>query len=187
MPFSVVEFLSNPNWEDEFKTLTKENLLHFVLHFNLQANGQMKKEEIRRIVARKLVEEEIIDCYNTNTPQDNILLQIELEKLKIEVERLKLQNRYSTSNPVFDIAKNIKLVLNSQKIRRQVFFPVQKNSWKFKLAALFLPTLIQSVLTDKAAEVYSSLIIKNSADYTKIKTAILNAYELVPEAYRQAF
>ena len=66
MPFSVVEFLSNPNREDEFKTLTKEDLLHFVLHFDLQANGQMKKEEISRIVARKLVEEEIIDCYNTN-------------------------------------------------------------------------------------------------------------------------
>ena len=76
MPFPVVEFLSNPNREDEFKTPIKENLLQFVIHFDLQSNGQMRNEEIRRMIARKLVEGEIIECYNTNEtpPQENILI-----------------------------------------------------------------------------------------------------------------
>ncbi len=76
MPFFVVEVLSNPNWEDEFKTLTKNNLLQFLVHFILEANGLMRKEEMKNIVARKLVEEEIIVCYdsNLNPPQDNIVL-----------------------------------------------------------------------------------------------------------------
>ena len=34
------------------------------MRFDLQVNGQMK-EEIKRIVARKLVDEEIIECYNS--------------------------------------------------------------------------------------------------------------------------
>ena len=61
-----------------FPRLTKENFLQFIIHFDLQ----MRKEEIKRKVARKLVEQEIIVCYNSNEtpPQDNILLQIELEK-----------------------------------------------------------------------------------------------------------
>ena len=87
----------------------------------------MRKEEIKKIVARKLVEEEITKCYNTDEtpPQDNMLLQIELGKLKIEVERLKLQNGNSTSNPVFNVAKKNKISSKiRQKICRQIFFPV---------------------------------------------------------------
>lgn len=47
--------------------------------------------------------------------------------------------------------------------------------------------MLQCVLTGKAQEVYSSLSMENSANYEKIKSAVLKAYELVPEAYRQRF
>ncbi|XP_052471859.1 uncharacterized protein LOC128028630 isoform X2 [Carassius gibelio] len=47
--------------------------------------------------------------------------------------------------------------------------------------------LLQCVITGKAQEVYASLSIEDSADYTIVKAAILKAYELVPEAYRQRF
>ncbi|XP_028855030.1 uncharacterized protein LOC114801180 [Denticeps clupeoides] len=43
------------------------------------------------------------------------------------------------------------------------------------------------VLVVKAQEVYSSLSLQQSSDYDVVKTSILNAYELVPEAYRQRF
>ena len=47
--------------------------------------------------------------------------------------------------------------------------------------------LLQSVLKGKAQEIYTSLSLEDSSDYDTLKEAILKAYELVPEAYRQKF
>jgi len=47
--------------------------------------------------------------------------------------------------------------------------------------------LFQSVLIEKACEVYSKLSVEQSAGYEIVKREILKAYELVPEAYRQQF
>ena len=100
---------------------------------------------------------------------------------------MKLQNHNSASpNPVFDVAKDIRLVPKfSGKSIDKYFSQFAKIAENLNLPRCFWLTLIQSVLTDKAAEVLLS--IEDSADYTKIKTAILNAYELVPEAYKAAF
>ena len=38
-----------------------------------------------------------------------------------------------------------------------------------------------------AREVYSALSVEESSQYPLVKNAILKAYELVPEAYRQKF
>lgn len=45
--------------------------------------------------------------------------------------------------------------------------------------------MLQSVLTGKAAEVYSALGRTESSDYEHVMSVILRTYELVPEAYRQ--
>lgn len=47
--------------------------------------------------------------------------------------------------------------------------------------------LLQCVLTGRAQEAFSSLTTGDSSDYQKVKVAVLKAYELVPEAYRQRF
>ncbi len=47
--------------------------------------------------------------------------------------------------------------------------------------------LLQCVLTGKAQEAFSALRISDSENYLKVKMAVLRAYELVPEAYRQKF
>ncbi len=46
---------------------------------------------------------------------------------------------------------------------------------------------LQCRLIGKAQEVCSALSIDDSLDYEKVKSAVLRAYELVPEAYRQKF
>ena len=51
----------------------------------------------------------------------------------------------------------------------------------------FWTTLLQSVLTGKAMDIYTELSTKQAADYDFVKEAILKRYELVPEAYRQKF
>lgn len=47
--------------------------------------------------------------------------------------------------------------------------------------------LLQCSLTGKAQEICASLPIEQSLDYDIVKAAVLRAYELVPEAYRQKF
>jgi len=47
--------------------------------------------------------------------------------------------------------------------------------------------MLQCVLTGRAQSAYSSLCLEDSSSYSKIKSAVLRAYELVPEAYRQRF
>ena len=47
--------------------------------------------------------------------------------------------------------------------------------------------MLQCVLTGKAQEAYSALSAVESKVYVPVKAAVLKAYELVPEAYRQRF
>lgn len=46
---------------------------------------------------------------------------------------------------------------------------------------------MQCKLVGKAQEVCSALTLEQSLDYDVMKNAVLRAYELVPEAYRQKF
>lgn len=50
-----------------------------------------------------------------------------------------------------------------------------------------LPLLLQCKFVEKAHEVCASLSIKDSLEYEIVKSTVLRAYELVPEAYRQTF
>lgn len=43
------------------------------------------------------------------------------------------------------------------------------------------------MLTSKAQEAFSALSVNDSGSYQLVKAAVLRAYELVPEAYRQWF
>lgn len=47
--------------------------------------------------------------------------------------------------------------------------------------------LLQCVITGRAQEAYSSLSSSECGNYATVKSAILKAFELVPEAYRQRF
>ena len=47
--------------------------------------------------------------------------------------------------------------------------------------------MLQCVLTGRAQEAYSTLSATDCKVYKRVKSAVLKAYELVPEAYRQRF
>ena len=88
----------------------------------------------------------------------------------------------------FDLIKYIKLVpkfneddvgkffVSFEKVANQLKWP--KDRWAI---------MLQVVLTNKAQVAYSALSANDSSDYEKVKKAVLRAYELVPEAYRQKF
>lgn len=56
-----------------------------------------------------------------------------------------------------------------------------KLNWPKDMWAL----LLQSNLVGKAQEVCAALPVEESLDYEIVKSTVLRAYELMPEAYRQ--
>ena len=82
----------------------------------------------------------------------------------------------------FDPARNIRLVPPFQEKEVDKYFA------HFEKVADSLNWPKESwVLVGKAQEIYGSLSIEQSSNYEHVKEAILKAYELVPEAYRQKF
>ena len=88
----------------------------------------------------------------------------------------------------FDLARNIRLVPPFQEKEVDKYFAhfekvADSLNWPKESWVL----LLQSVLVGKAQEIYGSLSVEQSSNYEHVKEAILKAYELVPEAYRQKF
>ena len=89
---------------------------------------------------------------------------------------------------IFDPARNIRLVPPFQEKEVDKYFAhfekvADSLNWPKESWVL----LLQSVLVGKAQEIYGSLSVEQSSNYEHVKEAILKAYELVPEAYRQKF
>ena len=125
--------------------------------------------------------------------QEKALLAAEIEAKKeaaVREHELKMASlgKQSPSDKasVFDPARNIRLVppfqekevdkyfAHFEKVPDSLNWP--KESWVL---------LLQSVLVGKAQEIYGSLSVERSSNYEHVEEAILKAYELVPEAYRQ--
>jgi hypothetical protein len=109
-------------------------------------------------------------------------------KLK-ELELQKENRGYRGSTSVnADVARNIKLVpkFNEKEVDKY-FLHFEKIAESMEWQKNLWPLLLQSVLIGKAQEVYTALSVEQSADYDVVKRTIMQAYELVPEAYRQKF
>ena len=123
--------------------------------------------------------------------QEKALLEAEKEAAAREHE-LKMAGlgKHSPSDKAsaFDPARNIRLVPPFQEKEVDKYFAhfekvADSLNWPKESWVL----LLQSVLVGKAQEIYGSLSVEQSSNYEHVKEAILKAYELVPEAYRQKF
>ncbi len=102
-------------------------------------------------------------------------------KLALTWQNQEDQGRFNVSKcfplvPKFDSEKVESFFDMFEKIATQRVWP--KEHWV---------TLIQDSLTGKAQEAYVALDLEDSDDYDEVHQAVLKAYELVPEAYRQQF
>ncbi|KAL2095626.1 hypothetical protein ACEWY4_007774 [Coilia grayii] len=88
----------------------------------------------------------------------------------------------------FDVAHNVRMVppFNEHEVEKY-FMHFERVAVILKWPVELWTILLQTVLCGKAQSVYAALSVQQSSDYQYVKTAILNAYELVPEAYRQKF
>jgi hypothetical protein len=103
-------------------------------------------------------------------------------------ELLRNRSSFGRAPDTFDIVGNLRLLPQFNEKDPETFFLLfervaNARSWPDSDRALML----QCVLTGKAQEAYSALSVADSVIYDKVKTAVLQIYELVPEAYRQRF
>ncbi|XP_071948672.1 uncharacterized protein [Antedon mediterranea] len=74
--------------------------------------------------------------------------------------------------------------LSEERLRLLAF---EKIANRLKWPARHWTVLLQTALVGKAQEVFSALADDQCESYDAVKKAVLSAYELVPEAYRQKF
>lgn len=119
--------------------------------------------------------------------------QMEFEK---EVRLKELEVKQSESFPSssdsdfkgFDVSKQVRLVPRFQESEVDKYFMhFEKVATTLGWPKGFWTLMLQSTLVGKAEKAYAALSIEQSSDYGIVKQAILAAYELVPEAYRQKF
>ncbi|XP_072182212.1 uncharacterized protein [Diadema setosum] len=208
--FSIEKFVDSPTVE-ELLTLKKVDLLRVAENYKVPAvKSTMKKSEITQHTIKFLVDEEVFPLQAlrsiSGSPPGDVqgsvevrLKELELEKARIELERERVslerarqvgEREYSVSvsGGHFDIAKNVRMVpefdegdvdryfLHFEQVADSMEWP--KEKW---------PHLLQTKLKGKACDAYASLSREEAQDYATVKKAIMNAYALVPEAYRQKF
>ena len=159
--------------------------------------AEAEAEKARELRLAELKEARELRELELKAEQEKALLAAEIEAKKEAAAReheLKMASlgKQSPSDKAsaFDPARNIRLVppfqqkevdkyfANFEKVADSLNCP--KESW-------VLLWVLLSVLVGKAQEIYGSLSVEQSSNYEHVKEAILKAYELVPEAYRQKF
>ncbi|XP_071959943.1 uncharacterized protein [Antedon mediterranea] len=122
-----------------------------------------------------------------------IEMQTQKEIHEFELRKLELANqmghttRVSTPNDS-EITQNIKWVPKFNEDEVETYFlAFEKIANRLKWPARYWTVLLQTALVGKAQEVFSALADDQCESYDAVKTAVLSAYELVPEACRQKF
>lgn len=201
------EFIENPSVE-AFNNLKKEQLLELATYYEIELSASEKrlKNSIKTALLPVLVEKRVLppvdmkdsirlkelSIRERELDNEREELSLRVSENELEMKRLDLKARQENIDLIhtgsFDVSKNIRLV--PPFIEKDVvkYFPHFEKvaltlSWPKEVWTL----LIQSVLTGRAQEVYSSLALEQSKDYDVVKAAILRCYQLVPEAYRQRF
>ena len=156
-----------------------------------EAEAQKAREEARELRLAELKEARELRELELKAEQEKALLEAEKEAAACEHElKMASLGKHSPSDKAsaFDPARNIRLVPPFQEKEVDKYFAhfekvADSLNWPKESWVL----LLQSVLVGKAQEIYGSLSVEQSSNYEHVKEAILKAYELVPEAYRQKF
>nr|XP_055059873.1 uncharacterized protein LOC129443429 [Misgurnus anguillicaudatus] len=121
--------------------------------------------------------------------------EVEIRKLEVEAVRFQLIGEgklagtgVSSSVMGLDVANNIRLLPKFSETDVDTFFSLfERLASMMKWPEKEQTVMLQCVLTGKAQKAISALSTHDGQSYQKVKEAVLKAYELVPEAYRQKF
>ena len=140
------------------------------------SSGHLSFEQQKELLEIKLKHEKEMEIMKQKT--ELLRLELEQEKFNLGVKDKKQLN----------IGSNLQLLPKFSEKDPDLFFSLferlaESRGWSDSERTL----LLQCVLTGKAQEAYVSLTVAESQKYDVVKSAVLRAYELVPEAYRQRF
>ncbi|KAJ8040764.1 hypothetical protein HOLleu_15160 [Holothuria leucospilota] len=215
MPFNLDKFVASPSVE-ELDSLKKSEIVKVAKHYGIEFQPLMRKDEIKRYVLEYLVDESILpnNTFELKRLEMEMNKEIRLKEMEREKEKEEREMQrekeeremqrearehefrlkqlelgaIKVSDRGFDVSKHVKFVPKFQEDNVEKFCNhFEKLGEQLKWPRDKWSILIQSNFTGKAQEVYSALSIEDSMDYDKVKKAILQACELVPEAYRQKF
>ena len=189
---------------------------HFKLTVNNSTGkGEIKKIVLNHLVEEELPEEEL-ENVNTTREDHLELKKLEFQKRKCEVrlrlreleiiekelaieyktKEIELHNAKSMGGPAINVVDPL-LMWESISVlclyfRKPKLINILCTLKRLLLCSLKWPedvwtVLLQSVLIGKTRGIYSALPVDQSSNYLLVKEAVLKAYELVPEAYRQKF
>lgn len=90
--------------------------------------------------------------------------------------------------PAFDVSRQIALVPPFKETDVDSYFATfEQIATTLQWPGEVWPLLLQCKLFGKAQDAVAALAVEDSLNYELVKAAVLRAYELVPEAYRQKF
>ena len=157
--------------------------------------AEAEAQKARELRLAELKEARELGELELKAEQEKTLLAAEIEAKKEAAAReheLKMaslgKHPPSDKASAFYPARNIRLVPPFQEKEFDKYFAhfekvADSLNWPKESWVL----LLQSILVGKAQEIYGSLSVEQSSNYEHVKEAILKAYKLVPEAYRQKF
>ncbi|KAJ8035491.1 hypothetical protein HOLleu_22740 [Holothuria leucospilota] len=178
-------------------TLPTDNTFE-LKRLEMEMNKEVKLKEMEKGMEREMQKEKEEREMQMQKEKEEREMQMQREEKarehKFRLKQLEL-GVLKGSNPKigldtggFHVSKHVKFVPKFHEDNVEKFLNhFEKLGEQLKWSRDKWSILIQSNFTGKAQEVYSSLSIEDSMDYDKVKKAILQAYELVPEAYRQKF
>ena len=120
--------------------------------------------------------------------------EVKLRRLELEAASAARSTQTTLSSPLassfgtLDVTKQMALVPQFRESEIDSYFGVfERIAVSMQWPKEVWPLLLQCKLSGKAQEVLASISLEDSLDYEIVKTTVLRAYELVPEAYRQKF
>jgi len=113
--------------------------------------------------------------------------ELELRRLEIEAGRPKPDSTRAQS-PTFRVADAVKLIprFNEHDIE-SFLISFEKIAELNALPKDKYAAVLQAHLTGKALKVFTELSVQECQNYSVLKAALLTAYSVVPEVYRQRF
>ncbi|XP_076032979.1 uncharacterized protein LOC143020443 [Oratosquilla oratoria] len=180
--FNLENFVKAPSAE-EVRKLNKPELEMIAHHYQISECSGLNKNPLKDKILEYLEENKLILALREDvggaSPVNDLALQVELKKLELEIERLKSQSHgiEKTPNiPKFNEDEPDKFFSIFEKLARMY-------QWSFSQWT----QMVYGALSGKALDTFIALSESQSSDYYVLKYNILQAYQLVPEAYRQQF
>ena len=172
----------------ELEALAKQRELE-ALTKQRELEALTKQRELEVLAKQQEIESQQHEFEAKQRADEIRLRELEVEKCKIEAgTSSRGENEDVAVTTSFNWSSVVKLVPKfSESDVSKYFLSFEKLMKLLVCPPEYWTLLLQSVLIGKALEVYSCLDSEQSENYEVVKEAILNAYKLVPEAYRIKF